>query len=184
MVVVQYSRTWWRLSAMRSTLPSLTPVRSVCHSAHHLWRSAPLPEPDPKYRILHELGAGGMGTVFKGLQCGQAGFQRPIVIKQVRIPDPAHIELLVEEAKRYAVLDHENIGRIVDFEIVGGERCIILEYIDGWSLVEFLARHRELGQLPDVELSVFIVSRVCRAPAVRVRAIDASSTATSARATS
>lgn len=121
-----------------------------------------MPEPDPKYRILHELGAGGMGTVFKGLQCGRDGFQRPIVIKQVRIPDPAHIELLVEEAKRYAVLDHENIGGIVDFEIVGGERCIILEYIDGWSLVEFLARHRELGQLPDVDLAVFIVSRVCR----------------------
>ena len=44
-----------------------------------------------------------------------------------------------------------------------GELCIILEYIDGWSLVEYLERHRELGYLPDVELSVFIASRVCRA---------------------
>jgi len=117
---------------------------------------------EPKYRILHELGAGGMGTVFKGLQIGQAGFQRPIVIKQVRNPDPSHVALLVEEARRYAVLDHENIGGIVDFEIVDGERCIILEYIDGWSVIEFLARHRELSQLPDVEMSVFIASRVCR----------------------
>ena len=117
---------------------------------------------ESKYRILHELGAGGMGTVRKGLLLGQAGFQRPIVIKQLRTPEPEHLRLFVEEARRYAVLDHENIGRIFDFERIGGELCIVLEYIDGWSLIEYLERHRELGYLPDVDLSVFIASRVCR----------------------
>ena len=122
-----------------------------------------MPE-DAKYKVLEELGAGGMGTVFKGLLIGQAGFQRPIVIKKLRdAQDPAHVQLFVDEARRYAVLDHENICRIFDFERVAGERSIILEYIDGWSLVEYLERHREMGRLPDVELSVFIVSRVCRA---------------------
>jgi serine/threonine protein kinase len=117
---------------------------------------------EPKYRILQELGAGGMGTVRKGLLLGQAGFQRPIVVKQLKVPDPDHLRLFVEEARRYAVLDHENIGRIFDFERIDGELCIVLEYIDGWSLVEYVDRHRELGCLPDVELSVFIASRVCR----------------------
>jgi serine/threonine protein kinase len=122
-----------------------------------------LDEPnEPKYRILHQLGAGGMGTVRKGLLLGQAGFQRPIVVKQLKNPDPEHLRLFVDEARRYAVLDHDNIGRILDFERVDGELCIILEYIDGWSLVEFVERHRELGYLPDVELCVFIASRVCR----------------------
>ncbi len=104
-----------------------------------------------------------MGTVRKGLLLGEAGFQRPVVIKQLRTPDAEHLRLFVDEARRYAVLDHENIGRILDFERVDGELCIILEYIDGWSLIEYLERHRELGYLPDVELSVFIASRVCRA---------------------
>jgi eukaryotic-like serine/threonine-protein kinase len=117
-----------------------------------------------KYRILHELGAGGMGTIHKGLLIGEAGFQRPIVIKQLRhADDTGHLQLFVDEARRYAVLDHENIGRIFDFDRVGEQLCIILEYIDGWSLVEYLDRHRELSRFPDVELSVFIVSRVCRA---------------------
>ena len=71
--------------------------------------------------------------------------------------------MFVDEARRYAVLDHENIGRIFDFETVDGELCIILEYIDGWSLIEYLDRHRELRRLPDVDLSIFIASRVCRA---------------------
>jgi serine/threonine protein kinase len=116
-----------------------------------------------KYRILKELGSGGMGTVFHGLVVGQAGFQRPVVLKQLRGQDPTHLQLFVDEARRYAVLDHENIGRIFDFEEVDGQRCIILEYIDGWSLVEYLDRHRTLQRLPDIELAVFVASRVCRA---------------------
>jgi serine/threonine protein kinase len=117
-----------------------------------------------KYSVLQELGAGGMGKVYKGLLVGQAGFQRPVVMKQLRDShDPAHLRLFVEEARRYAVLDHENIGRIFDFEEVNGQTCIILEYIDGWSLVEYLERHRSLTRKPDAELAVFIASRVCRA---------------------
>jgi serine/threonine-protein kinase len=117
-----------------------------------------------KYVVLHELGAGGMGKIYKGLLIGQAGFQRPIVIKQLRhSDDPGHVQLFVEEARRYALLDHENIGRIFDFERVSGELCIILEYIDGWSLVELVERHRELQRMPEVDICVFIVSRVCRA---------------------
>ena len=122
-----------------------------------------MPEP-AKYKILEELGAGGMGKIYKGHLVGHADFQRPIVIKQLKnAEDAGHVKLFVEEARRYAVLDHENIGRIFDFEDVEGQLCIILEYIDGWSVVEFLQRHEALGCLPDVDLSLFIVSRVCRA---------------------
>jgi len=89
--------------------------------------------------LLEELGAGGMGKVYKGVLIGQSGFQRPIVMKQLRhSQDQGHLRLFVDEARRYAVLDHENIGRIFDFENVDDKLCIILEYIDGWSLVEYL----------------------------------------------
>jgi serine/threonine-protein kinase len=141
----------------------LTVPWPLCHAAGSLDSEEAMPE-EAKYKVLQELGAGGMGTVFKGLLIGQAGFQRPIVIKKLRdAQDPGHVKLFVDEARRYAVLDHENIGRIFDFERVAGERSIILEYIDGWSLVDYLERHRDLDRLPDIELSVFIVSRVCRA---------------------
>lgn len=117
-----------------------------------------------KYKVLHELGSGGMGRVHKGLLIGQAGFLRPIVIKRLRDgQDPVHVRLFVEEARRYALLDHENIGRIFDFEQVDGQFCIIMEYIDGWSLLEYLERHHDVDRVFDVDLAVFIVSRVCRA---------------------
>jgi serine/threonine protein kinase len=117
-----------------------------------------------KYSIVSELGAGGMGKIYKGVLVGQSEFQRPIVIKQLKHgEDQGHVRMFVDEARRYAVLDHENIGRIFDFERVNDELCIILEYIDGWSIIEYVERHRERGLFPDVELSIFIVSRVCRA---------------------
>jgi len=117
-----------------------------------------------KYKVLEELGAGGMGKVYKGVLIGQSGFQRPIVMKQLRHgEDDHHVRMFVDEARRYAVLDHENIGRIFDFETVDDKPCIILEYIDGWSLVEYLDRHRDRRRLPEVDLSIFIASRVCRA---------------------
>jgi serine/threonine-protein kinase len=117
-----------------------------------------------KYQVLEELGSGGMGKVYKGLLIGQAGFQRPVVMKQLRdAQEPDQVRLFVDEARRYAVLDHENIGRIFDFEEIDGRMCIILEFIDGWSLIEFLDRQRERGRKPDVDLAVFVASRVCRA---------------------
>jgi serine/threonine protein kinase len=123
-----------------------------------------MPAERPKYRVTHELGAGGMGLVWKGVLVGQAGFQRPIVIKQLRhANEPGHVQLFVDEARRYALLDHENIGRIFDFDRVFGELCIILEYIDGWTLIDFLDRHHREERRPEVDLCVFMVSRVCRA---------------------
>ncbi len=116
-----------------------------------------------KYVLDRELGAGGMGRVYYARLMGEKGFERPVVLKKLLDgTDAAMISLFVEEARRYAVLDHENIGRIFDFERVDEDLCIVLEYIDGWSLSEFIDRHITIDRLPPAEIVVFIVSRVCR----------------------
>ncbi len=116
-----------------------------------------------KYVLEQELGAGGMGRVYRARLVGELGFERPVVIKKLLDgTDLSLIALFVEEARRYAVLDHENIGRIFDFERIDNDLCIVLEYIDGWSLSEFIDRHLILDRMPPTEIVVFIVSRVCR----------------------
>jgi serine/threonine protein kinase len=117
-----------------------------------------------KYVLEQELGAGGMGRVYRARLVGQAGFERPVVMKKLLdARDLGLIALFVEEARRYALLDHENIGRIFDFERIDEDLCIVLEFIDGWSVSEFIDRHILLDRLPPAEIVVFIVSRVCRA---------------------
>ena len=117
-----------------------------------------------KYALEQELGAGGMGRVYRARLMGEAGFERPVVIKKLLDANDVNlISLFVEEARRYAVLDHENIGRIFDFEKIDDDLCIVLEFIDGWSLSEFIDRHILLDRFPPAEIVVFIVSRVCRA---------------------
>jgi serine/threonine-protein kinase len=116
-----------------------------------------------KYVLDQELGAGGMGRVYRARLVGEAGFERPVVLKKLLdSTDKSLIAMFVEEARRYAVLDHENIGRIFDFERVDDDLCIVLEYIDGWSLAEFIDRHIILDRLPPADIVVFIISRVCR----------------------
>ena len=91
-----------------------------------------------KYVLDQELGAGGMGRVYRARLIGEAGFERPVVMKKLLdANDASLITLFVEEARRYAVLDHENIGRIFDFEKIDNDLCIVLEYIDGWSPVSY-----------------------------------------------
>ncbi len=116
-----------------------------------------------KYVLDQELGAGGMGRVYRARLIGEAGFERPVVMKKLLdANDLGLISMFVEEARKYAVLDHENIGRIFDFERIDDDLCIVLEYIDGWSLSEFIDRHIMLDRLPPAEIVVFITSRVCR----------------------
>ena len=116
-----------------------------------------------KYVLDQELGAGGMGRVYRARLMGEAGFERPVVMKKLLdANDLGLISMFVEEARKYAVLDHENIGRIFDFERIDNDLCIVLEYIDGWSLSEFIDRHIMLDRLPPAEIVVFITSRVCR----------------------
>src|SRR4029079_4334761 len=79
----------------------LTAASGFCHAPRASQdRLGFMPE-ETKYKVLEELGAGGMGKVFKGLLIGQAGFQRPIVIKKLRdAQDAGHVQLFVDEARR------------------------------------------------------------------------------------
>src|SRR2546428_7464155 len=79
-----------------------------------------------KYTVLQELGVGGMGKVYKGLLIGQAGFPRPIVMKQLRnSQDPSHLQLFVDEAPRDPVPHHQNNGPLFHFQPGDREMCTI-----------------------------------------------------------
>jgi serine/threonine protein kinase/TolB-like protein/Tfp pilus assembly protein PilF len=99
------------------------------------------------YRIVREIGRGGMGRVFLG-ERADALFERQVAIKIVRLgADP---ELLVEHFTRerhiLAALEHPNIARLLDAGATDdGLPYVVMDYVAGVPIDEYCdANHLDL----------------------------------------
>lgn len=94
------------------------------------------------YRLIRELGAGGMGTVFLAERV-DGGFVQQIAIKLLRgFPTADGLRRLRQERQILASLDHPNIARLIDGgETADGQPWLALEYVDGLPLLDYAAKH-------------------------------------------
>jgi serine/threonine protein kinase/tetratricopeptide (TPR) repeat protein len=87
-----------------------------------------------KYRVLEELGRGGMGIVYKA---EDLKLKRPVALKvlpQEAVPDSEARDRLFLEAQAAAGLSHPNICTIHEVDEVEGKPYIAMEYVEGQSL--------------------------------------------------
>ncbi|HSB91367.1 MAG TPA: protein kinase [Anaerolineales bacterium] len=94
------------------------------------------------YRILEQLGQGGMATVFKGYH---AALDRYVAIKVLHpafLQDPNFQARFQREARVVARLDHPNIVPIYDFAEHEGQPYLVMKFIEGMTL------KARLGQAP------------------------------------
>jgi eukaryotic-like serine/threonine-protein kinase len=101
-----------------------------------------------KYRVLLELGQGGTANVFLALAQGPSGFNKLVVLKSLRrqlASDPALVRMFLDEARLSARLNHKNIVQVYEIVEEGGNPTIVMEYIDGRSLSEIVARSPEIS---------------------------------------
>jgi serine/threonine-protein kinase len=61
-----------------------------------------------------------------------------------------------------ADLIHTNIVQTYHLGQVGGQYFMVMEFVKGVNLEQFLERHRQLGKAIPIELAAFIISRVAR----------------------
>jgi len=96
------------------------------------------------YRVIRELGQGGMGTVYEAVRADDQ-FTKRVAIKTLR-PGPESADLLrrfQRERQIQAALVHPNIATLLDAGVTGdGIPYIVLEYIDGVAIDEYAERHR------------------------------------------
>src|SRR5205807_9206625 len=113
-----------------------------------------------RYKILEEVGQGGMAVVYKGLD---TALGREVAVKVLH-PHLAGLkesrDRLEREAQAVAQLRHENILEIFDYSGPDSpESFIVTEYIHGPTLTAFLKDHPI--RLPEV--AAMIASEVARA---------------------
>jgi serine/threonine protein kinase len=98
----------------------------------------------PGYTILATLGQGGMGHVYKAMQ---ERLDRIVALKVIRQDrqDTEAIRRFRKEAKAAAKLSHPNIVVVHDFDQVGDNCFIAMEYVEGTDLYQLVKDH---GPLP------------------------------------
>jgi TonB family protein len=119
-----------------------------------------------QYVMLDKIATGGMAEVWKARMRGVEGFQKIVAIKKI-LPhlsdNQDFIEMFVDEAKLAAQLNHNNIIHIYDLGKIQSSYYIAMEYIDGHDLKTILRRGEERDQPMQVELALFIASKVAAA---------------------
>jgi serine/threonine protein kinase len=97
-----------------------------------------------KYRLLERLGAGGMGAVYL---CEHIRMGRKVALKILpmqQAEDEASLERFEREARAVARLDHPNIVRAHDVDRDDKLHYIVLEFVDGCNLHDFVRRNGTL----------------------------------------
>ena len=112
---------------------------------------AELPETFGRYRILRELGGGGMGTVYLALD---TQLDREVALKVPHVDaanDSDDLERFDREAKTAAKLSHASICQVYDVGEIDGRRYLTMEFIDGKPLTK-LVGSKSLKDIPVVHL--------------------------------
>ena len=96
------------------------------------------------YEVSAQIGAGGMGEVYRARD---AKLDRHVALKVLPAAlaqDPERLARFEREARTLAQLNHPNIGAIYGIEHDDDVHALILEFVEGETLAERIAR----GPLP------------------------------------
>ncbi|MBO9663976.1 serine/threonine-protein kinase [Dokdonella sp.] len=130
-------------------------LHAVAHRMSTPWRDHRL----GAYRLVEEIGSGGMGTVFLAERVDEA-FDQRVAIKLLRgIPTRESTERMRRERQILADLAHPHIARLLDGGSTSdGQPYLVMEYVDGVPLNEFCVRHE-----PSPAARLQLVQKLCAA---------------------
>ena len=121
-----------------------------------------------KYVLERELSRGGMARVVLATLRGAVGFEKRLVVKQIRDElsfDQQFVRRFVEEAKTTVALSHPNIVPVYELGVEQGTYFLAMELVEGCSIAE-LVRERNFDGTRRVltpEEGAYIGMEVCRA---------------------
>lgn len=117
-----------------------------------------------KFQIERVLGEGGMGVVVAAqhLQLGQRVALKFLL--REALANPVVAERFLREARATVKLKSEHVGRVIDVgQLDDGAPYIVMEYLDGCDLQQFLAQHAKLPVAQAVDFCLQAAEAVAEA---------------------
>lgn len=109
-----------------------------------------------RYEIVELLGSGGMAYVYKA-KCHKLNrFVAIKILKSEFSNDPVFLQKFQVEAQAAASLSHPNIVNIYDVGEDGNLFYIVMEYVDGITLKEYIQQEGHLSYQESVEIAIYI----------------------------
>ncbi|NDV62535.1 serine/threonine protein kinase [Puniceicoccales bacterium CK1056] len=118
------------------------------------------------YQLLRPIAQGGMGCVYEALQEGSDGFRKRVAIKIIRQEYsqlPLFRKNFIGEAQLVADLIHANIVQTYHLGHAHNQYYMVMEYVRGVNLEQFMLQHRALDKVLPWDLAAFVISRLSRA---------------------
>ena len=123
---------------------------------------------DNRYKIISKIGVGGMADVFKG---EDTLLGRPVAVKILHsnfAGDDDFVARFKREAQAAGKLSHPNIVSMYDVGFDQGYHYIVMEYIEGETLKEYITRHERLSIDNAVKFTIAIAEGLEHAHAMGI----------------
>ncbi len=123
---------------------------------------------DNRYRIVDKIGVGGMADVYLG---EDTLLGRPVAIKILHANftnDDEFVKRFKREAQAAGKLNHPNIVNMYDVGFDQNLHYIIMEYVDGETLKEYITRHGRLSIDEAVKFTIAIAEGLEHAHAMGI----------------
>jgi serine/threonine-protein kinase len=104
-----------------------------------------------KYHLVAELARGGMGIVHLACAQGPGGFNKLLVIKELKpelCGDETYVSMFLDEARLAARLTHPNIVSTIEVASEGNRHYMVMEFLDGRSLNMLVRQLKDRGGFP------------------------------------
>src|SRR3954454_4654626 len=114
-----------------------------------------------RYRVVDEIGIGGMASVHLARMDGPGGFQKWVAIKRIHphlVEDDQFVDMFLDEARIAAGINHANVAQVFDLGKDDNTYWIAMEYLHGEPLREMMRRAEERRMRITPELAARICS--------------------------
>lgn len=112
---------------------------------------------DGRYEIREIIGVGGMAVVYKAYDCIEDRIVAVKILKEEFISNEEFIIRFKNESKAIAVLNHPNIVKVYDVSFGDIIQYIVMEYVDGITLKQYIEKQHSLRWKDAVYLTIQVL---------------------------